>query len=264
MNGLDAYCARIGWSGPLAPTVETLFALHEAHAGAIPFENIDVLLGHPVSVDPDAVRDKLVARRRGGYCYEHNTLFQQVLEGIGFAVLPLAARVRMGRTGVRPRTHMLLLTEVDGQRFLSDVGWGGMGLLEPLPLVEGTEFRFPIVAYRLHREEEGVWVLQGNLENGWMDMYAFTLEPQVPADFEMANYFTSTHPESMFRQVLTAQLVRRHERIVLRNRDLSIHRPGDRERRIIGSADEAAAVLHDLFGIALPVDARLPAHPFAS
>ncbi|MBP2310878.1 arylamine N-acetyltransferase family protein [Azospirillum soli] len=260
---LDAYLARIGWTGTHAPTLATLKALHEAHPAAIPFESLDVLLGRPVSLAIEDITRKLVTERRGGYCFERNTLFQHVLEAVGFTVRPLAARVRMGRVGVRPRTHMLLLTEVEGQPYLTDVGWGGLGLLEPLPLIADREFRFPIVSFRLAREGDGVWVLQGNQDDGWIDMYAFTLEAQHPADFEMANWFTSTHRDSIFRHTLTAQRVRRHERVVLRNRDLTISRPDGREQRTIASADETTSVLSEMFGITLPEGARLPEPLFA-
>jgi len=259
---LDAYFARIGWTGPLSPTLAMLRALHEAHPAAIPFESLDVLLGRPVSLAIEDITRKLVTERRGGYCYEQNTLFQHVLEAVGFTVRPLAARVRMGRVGVRPRTHMLLLVEIDGQPYLTDVGWGGLGLLEPLPLIADQEFRFPIVSFRLAREDNDVWVLQGSQDAGWIDMYAFTLEAQYPADFEMANYFTSTHPDSIFRHTLTAQRVRRQERIVLRNRDLTISRPDGREQHVIASADEAKSVLSEMFGITLPEGARLPEQLF--
>lgn len=260
---LDAYLARIGWTGALAPTLTTLKALHEAHPAAIPFESLDVLLGRPVSLAIEDITRKLVTDRRGGYCYEQNTLFQHVLETVGFTVRPLAARVRLGREGVRPRTHMLLLTEVDRQPYLTDVGWGGLGLLEPLPLIADWEFRFPIVSFRLAREGNDVWVLQGRQDEGWIDMYAFTLEAQYPADFEMANWFTSTHPDSIFRHTLTAQRVRRTERIILRNRDLIISRPDGREQRTLASADEAMAVLSEMFGITLPEGTRLPDQVFA-
>lgn len=263
---LDAYFARIGRPAIRpAPTLDTLKALHEAHTAAIPFENLDVLLGRPVSLALEDVARKLVTGRRGGYCHEQNTLFQHVLESVGFTVRPLSARVRLGRPGVRPRTHMLLLVDLDGRPWLADVGWGALGLLEPLPLEEGREFRFPIVSFRLAREGTDVWVLQASheAEDAWSDMHAFTLEAQYPVDFEMANHFTATHPDSIFRHTLTAQRVRRTERLVLRNRDLTISRPGGREHRMLASAEDALHVLADLFGIAPPEGARLPDRLFA-
>src|SRR5262245_53404654 len=134
---LDADRHRIGYTGPLTPTRETLAGLHLAHATHIPFENLDILLGRPIRLDLEALQAKLVRGRRGGYCFEQNTLFAAALERVGFPVTRLAARVRLGATGVRPRTHMLLKVDLEGASFLADVGFGGEGLLQPLPFVPG-------------------------------------------------------------------------------------------------------------------------------
>ena len=131
---LDAYLARIGYRERLDPTVETLRGLHFAHATQIPFENLDILLGRSIVLDLESLQKKLVERRRGGYCFEQNTLFAAVLESLGFAVTRLAARVRFGATSIRPRSHMLLSVEIDGEPWLADVGFGGEGLLHPVPL----------------------------------------------------------------------------------------------------------------------------------
>src|SRR5579863_8510791 len=112
---LQAYCARVGFSGALHPTAECLRELHLAHATHVPFENIDVLLRRPIRLDRDSLWKKLVKDRRGGYCFEQNALFAAVLEEIGFPVTRLAARVRLGAPGVGARTHMLLAVEADGQ-----------------------------------------------------------------------------------------------------------------------------------------------------
>jgi N-hydroxyarylamine O-acetyltransferase len=125
---LVAYLARIDYAERLDPTVATLRNLHFAHATQIPFENLDILLGHPISLDLAALASKLVTARRGGYCFEQNTLFAAVLESLGFVVTRLAARVRFGSTAIRPRSHMLLSVAIDGVEWLADVGFGGEGL----------------------------------------------------------------------------------------------------------------------------------------
>src|SRR5262245_46685487 len=153
--GLDAYLRRIGYRGPRAASPEALAALHEAHVAAVPFENLDILLGRTISLDLDALEAKIVSGRRGGYCFEQNTLFRAVLERLGFRVTSLAARVRGGDV-LRPRTHMLLRVDLDEGPWLADVGFGGDGLVHPLPLAAGPGRD----GFALQREDD-LWVLTG-------------------------------------------------------------------------------------------------------
>src|SRR5690349_4449816 len=201
---LDSYRARIGYDGPLAPKAEVLRALHFAHATHIPFENLDVLLRQPIRLDEESLWAKLVRGRRGGYCFEHNAVFAAVLEASGFRVRRLAARVRYGTSGVRPRLHMLLLVEAEGEPWLADVGFGGDGLVQPIPFRTDREAPQFAWKYRLAAESPN-YVLQSWKPEGWIDLYAFGLEEHYPIDFEVGNYYTSTHPESYFRKRLTAQ-----------------------------------------------------------
>src|SRR4029077_20667326 len=136
---LDAYFQRIGYAGSRAPSRATLDALHLAHATHIPFENLDILLGRPIRLDLASLQSKLIDSKRGGYCFEQNTLFAAVLEQIGFRVTKLAARVRFGATRLLPRTHMQLRVDVEGAPSLAEVGFGGDGPLLPVPLVAGQE-----------------------------------------------------------------------------------------------------------------------------
>ncbi len=131
---LAAYLQRVGYGGSLDPTLETLRALHLAHTSAIPFENLDIPLGRGISLELADLQAKLVASRRGGYCFEQNALFAAVLESLGFKLLRLAARVRFGATEIRPRTHMLLEVEVDNEPWLADVGFGCAGLRFPIAM----------------------------------------------------------------------------------------------------------------------------------
>lgn len=259
-----AYFARIGHAGDTAPTLATLTALHEAHAAAIPFENVDVLASRTPSLDPAELEDKLVRRRRGGYCYEQNLLLMMALRALGFTVRPLLARVRFRRPpgAVMPRTHLLLLVEIEGRPFIADVGFGGLGLLEPLPLEADRVFAFPLVSFRLLREGDA-WVLQGDDGGGWGDLHAFTLDRQELADIEMSNFYTATHPGSPFRRALTAQRVRRDERTILRDNTLIRLRSDGRTEHPIATEDEARAALAEHFGLILPHDLRLPERLFA-
>ncbi len=136
---LDAYLGRTGARAPLAPSAEALADLQQAHVGAVPFENLDILLGRPIALDLESLQAKLVTARRGGYCFEQNTLFQAALETMGFEVTALAARVRVGATGIRARTHMLLRVDLPEGPFVADVGFGADGPVRSLPLRGRTE-----------------------------------------------------------------------------------------------------------------------------
>lgn len=151
---LDAYCSRIGYAGERTPTAGVLEELHLAHATHIPFENLDILLGKPIRLDLASLQAKLIRGKRGGYCFEQNTLFAAALERIGFRVTRLAARVGAGATRVLPRTHMLLRVEAEEAAWLADVGFGGDGLLRPLPFVPGPECRQYGWTYRLAKEHD--------------------------------------------------------------------------------------------------------------
>jgi N-hydroxyarylamine O-acetyltransferase len=250
---LDAYLARTAYDGAREPAPAVLQALHLAHATRVPFENIDVLLGRPVRLDLDSLQGKLVRGRRGGYCFEHNTLFAAALEAIGFRVTRLAARVRFGAARILPRTHMLLEVEAGGSAWLADVGFGGDGLLHPVPLREGEVVRQFHWTYRV-TEAAGLWVLQSLRAGEWHDLYAFTREPQYPVDFEMANHFTSTHPDSIFVRTLTAQSAGPEERHVLRNREWVVDRGGDSRNRTVADDRELGQILSGTFGLDFPPD----------
>lgn len=259
---LPAYCRRIGYREELKPNLATLRALHEAHVGSIPFENIDVLLERPILLDTASLQQKLVTNRRGGYCFEQNCFFKDVIEAIGFPVVGLGARVRFGTTGIRPRTHMTLLVEAEGRQHLADTGFGANGLLEPIPFEAGRIADLPIISFRL-AQENGLWVLQATVDGQWSELYAFTLEPQERIDYVVASHFTATYPDGIFRKMLTAQLVRRDERRILRHGELRITRRDGEQVRPVCNEAEARAVLVEHFGIEVPAGFVLPAHIFA-
>jgi N-hydroxyarylamine O-acetyltransferase len=252
---LDAYLSRIGGARPLAPSAEALRDLQQAHLAAIPFENLDILLGRPIRLDRASLHAKLVVGRRGGYCFEQNSLFQAALEAMGFAVTPLAARVRSDAAEIRPRTHMLLRVDLPEGPFLADVGFGGDGPLHPLPLAPGSESWIGSTGHRIGREPDA-WVLRGNVTGQWTDLYAFTLERQHSVDYEMANHFTSTWPQSPFVGNLTAQRSWPERRVILRNRELTV-----REGRMVATEQvrdpaHLLEVLDQRFGLSFPAGTR--------
>ena len=253
---LAGYLRRVEYEGALEPTEDVLRAIHLAHATHIPFENLDILLGRPIRLDLASLQAKLVHGGRGGYCFEQNSLLAAVLEEIGFPVTRLAARVRHGATSLLPRTHMLLLVRCDGRTWLADVGFGAEGLLHPVPFGKGEVSEQFSWSYRVVQEDGGLWVLQSLHGGGWTDLYAFTLEPQHAVDYEMANHFTSTHPESRFRRTVTAQLAAPGVRRVLRGGELTIDDGGGVTRRAVAD-DELLAVLDESFGLRLPEGTRI-------
>jgi N-hydroxyarylamine O-acetyltransferase len=191
---LDAYLARIGLQG--RPGIAEV---HRAHVTSIPFENLDPYCGIPVSLGIDELERKLVAKRRGGYCFEQNLLLKAALEALGAEVDVLLARVRMGAPPglTRPRSHLVLRVRADGANWHADVGFGLGTLLEPIPFGVGGEYlqsgwRFRVV------EEEAELVLQTVAGDGWVDLYAFAPHPVPFVDLETSNWFTSTHPRSPF------------------------------------------------------------------
>jgi N-hydroxyarylamine O-acetyltransferase len=252
---VDAYLRRIGHVGRLQPTYDVLQALHLGHATHIPFENLDVLLKRPIRLDLEGLQDKLVRSGRGGYCYEQNLLLSAVLRKAGFEVSHLAARVLYRSGRILPRTHMLLLLRVDGAPWLADVGFGLEGLLQPLPFVTGLETRQYAWTYRLV-EEAGQWVLQSLRQGSWTNLYAFSLEPQQLSDYEVANHYSSTHPDSRFVQTLTVQLPTPDARYMLRNREFIVDRGETVTSRMLKDDAELLDVLAGTFGLRFPAGTR--------
>lgn len=247
---LDAYFARIGYAGPRDATLATLSAIHTRHACSIPFENLDVLLGRGIRFDLDSVQQKLVRDRRGGYCFEQNHLLAAVLRELGFAVTPLIARVRWQAPAdaITPLTHMLLCVEVGDRSFLADVGFGSMSLAAPLSLELDREQTGSLELRRLIQRSAFV-VHQARVGEEWSDVYQFKLEAAPPVDFELGNWFTSTHPQSRFAQNLVAVRMGDRCRFVILNREFTIrHADGKVEKRAIASPDELLAVLAEYFG----------------
>ena len=255
---LDAYCARIGYSGPREPTLTVLRALTALHPQQIPFETLDPLLGRPVALDRPSLQAKLVQGGRGGYCQEQNLLFHDVLAAIGFSVTALGARVVWMSPGRdAPLTHRLTLVSLNGKKFVADVGFGGQTPTAPLRLEPNREQETPHGRYRLARDGE-VYESQFRLANEWAPMYRFTLSPLTPIDFEVANWFTSTHPRVIFvRNLLVARVVG-ETRVNLRNNELVVRRNDGRvEARPLIDASDLRRVLEDMMGLRLPMPAEL-------
>lgn len=251
---LAAYLGRIAYEGSLEPSAAVLKAVHLAHATHIPYENLDILLGRPIRLDLPSIEAKLVQGGRGGYCFEQNKLLAAALQALGFRVELLAARVRYRYRSMLPRTHMVLLVEADDGKFLVDVGFGAHGLLLPVPFAAGVEARQYAWAFRLI-EEPGLWVMQSLRDDAWEDLYAFSLEPQQMIDYEMANYYTSTHPDSRFVHTPTAQRMTTDVRYILRNRELITDSGKVVTTREVKD-EELLDLLGETFGLSFPEGTR--------
>ena len=251
---LDAYFRRIGYAGPRTPTLDTLRDIHFRHPQTIPFENLDPLLKRPVRLDLPSLEKKLVASGRGGYCFEQNALLAEVLRLLGFRVTPLAARVLWGapEDAIRPRTHMLLRIDLEDGPYIADVGFGGATATGPLRLVPDIEQSTPHEPFRLIRTDDEfrkqVW-----LRDHWKTLYRFNLQPQLPPDYEIANWYVSTYPPSHFINDLVAARATADRRFALLNGQLSIHHlRGVSEQRVLSSVDEVRTVLEETFELTLP------------
>ncbi|GGX59871.1 arylamine N-acetyltransferase family protein [Streptomyces hiroshimensis] len=235
---LGAYLTRIGVGATARPDLATLRAVHRGHVAAFPFENLEILLGRPVLLDVKALQDKMVAQRRGGYCYEQNLLLAAALERIGFAFTGIGARIRMGSDKLRPVTHMALKVETDGEQWLCDVGFGGEGLLEPLPFRDGVEEQQGGWTFGIEREREDVRVLRSLHPEGWFDLYAFGPEERFPVDYAVMNHYISTHPHSPFvSRVVVQQTEPRIRRSLVGSMLVTAHSDGSEEQREVPVAE---------------------------
>jgi len=249
---LDAYCRRIGLAGAPAPTRECLDRLIAGHAAAIPFENIEVLARHVPKLDLQGLQDKLVRRRRGGYCFEQNTLFRAVLQAIGFDARPMEARIRSGVPAdvVTARTHLTTRVILDGEAHLVDVGCSTVAPLAPLQLASRDRQAAGSGFYRLVEVGDEL-LLQTLLADAWTDCYQ--LMPGTPhaIDCEMGNWFVATYPKSMLAHNLLLGRAIPGGRLRLFNRRLSAFQPqcAAPVERELQTRAEFADVLADGFGL---------------
>jgi arylamine N-acetyltransferase len=253
-----AYFERIGFTARPAVDVATLSAIHAHHMREIPFENLDPLLGRPVDLAPEALTAKLIRGNRGGYCFEQNGILHAVLNRLGYRVAPLAGRVIWMAPPDAPRSplsHRLIKVSLPEAEFLVDVGFGGQSPTAPLRLELGLEQETPHGRYRFVKAPPAL-ELQMSTPDGWRGMYRFTLESQSPADYEVANWFTATHPRSRFRQMLVAARIVGDTRVNLLNRSVTVWRGMDAETTTLESPQALGELLSGTYGLALPAPAE--------
>jgi N-hydroxyarylamine O-acetyltransferase len=245
---LQRYFARISYGGSLDPTFETLAAVHRAHLLSIPYENLDIHLGRPLSLDPTAMFTKLVADRRGGWCYEMNGLLGRVLAAMGFDVRYVSGAVhRAIRGDAAVGNHLVLIATLD-RPWIVDVGFGD-GFLEPLPLEPGT-YRQGFLEYRVSCD--GNWWRVDNHAYGGADGFDFTLEPRTLDTFAAQCHTLQTSPESAFVQTTVCERFLPNGLIMLRGAVLREVTAAGVVIHTVQDADEYVRVLNDRFALDLP------------
>jgi len=252
---VDAWLRRIGHTGRREPTLATLRAVIEAHTGTIPFENVDVLLGRPPKLDLGSLQQKLVRSSRGGYCFEQNSLLLAGLASLGFRVTGLLARVIRGMNADAsgPATHMVVRADLPEGAFLADTGFGNQTPTAPLAMVPRVEQDTPHETMRLWPVCEEL-VLQARFGDDWQNIYRLSPRPCLSADYEVANWFTATHPASIFvNNLIVARPGPERTRCTFFNGQLAVRRPGgSAEKSRPGGEAEVRATLESSFGLILP------------
>lgn len=246
---VQAYLDRIGYHGPLAPTAETLRGLQVAHLQAVPFENLSIHAGQPIVLDEEALFEKVVERRRGGFCYELNGLFAALLRALGFEVDLLAAGVARADDTFGPDFDHVALAVSLGERWLVDVGFGD-SFREPLLLDERGEQPQGDRVYRIDEEGGRLVLLQRQgVEGTWERQFRFTLQPRALPDCAEMCLYHQTSPQSHFTQRRVCSLATPDGRVTLSDLRLITTRGGVRQERMLDTEEEYAATLRELFGV---------------
>jgi len=261
---IEAYLNRIKYDGPadLKPNLESLCRLQMCHACTIPFENLDVILGVPIELDLVHVQHKLINANRGGYCFEQNSLMIAVLQELGYELEALSGRVRVGRTRemMAPRTHLFAKVMLDGDPWLVDVGIGGATPTEPLRFDTDQPQQTLHDTRRIIQGEDAHglprWFHQILMDETWHDVCEFTGEHMPMIDREVGNWWTSTNPESKFRQNIMAAMAATDGSRHSLSTTKYVHRSAGEvlEQIDITTSKQMVSVLADRFGIELPID----------
>jgi N-hydroxyarylamine O-acetyltransferase len=249
------YLERLGYITAPPPTLDTLRQLVQRHTQVFSFETLNTFMHLPVPVDLPSLERKLLREGRGGYCYELNRLFLALLHRLGFDARALTGRVVMGgpEDAITARTHMVLLVTVEDERYIADVGFGGMVPTAPLRLDNEAVQSTPHEPYRIKRQGQS-YLLSAEVAGEWRAMYRFDLQPQEEIDLEVGNWYVATHPDSPFRGRLTAARTGTGLRKALQGNRFTVYRLGaPSEHRRLSDVGDMVAVLQDEFGIRVPV-----------
>jgi arylamine N-acetyltransferase len=249
---IQAYLERIGFEGSLDGSAKTLADLQECHLHTVPYENLDILNRIALSLDPQDLYQKIVVRRRGGYCFELNALFGWLLRELGYPVTDLVARFWRDEPNTPPkRHHHVLKVEADGTTYLCDVGVGGIVPRRPLVLIEGPEQHQSEECYHLERDPYYGWVLCEQKNREWIRIYSFTEEPQLPKDFIFATFWCENAPDSIFTKNPMVALCTPEGRNTMAGPEFRIFTSAGVRTFTPQTQEEYKAALQEYFGIHL-------------
>ena len=245
---LHQYLARIGFEGQAQADIHTVRNMMRCQLFTVPFENLDVLAGKVVSLVPEDIVDKIVTRKRGGYCYEVNGLFAMALDALGIAYQFVAARP-MFYPVRRPKTHMALVLTLDNEQWLCDLGFGSYGIRAPIALTcLNQDIAQDSDLFRLTGDEHGNFRVQAWCDSTWANQYEFNLSPQEWIDFSPANYLNSTHPDAVFVQKLLIVLHNPSGRKILFGQVLKTIENGVSRQDVLSAQQTTSVLLHE-FGL---------------
>jgi len=245
---LQEYFDRIGYSADAKADMATIAGMMRCQLFSVPFENLDVQAGKIVSLVPEEIVDKIIVRKRGGYCFEVNGLFAMALEALRIPYQFVAARPMMYPVR-KPKTHMAIVVKADGEEWLCDLGFGSYGIRAPMRLdFLDAEIQQDFDTFMLRKANEREYLLQALVEGKWADQFAFDLSPQEWIDFTPANYLSSTHPDSIFVQKLVVVLHNHKGRVSLSGDILKSVIEGQIEKQTV-TPEDTASILSGRFGL---------------
>lgn len=248
---IQAYLSRIGMANtPVTHTYAFLARLQWQHICTVPYENLDILNGIPLSLDADALYDKIVTRHRGGYCFELGGALSALLKEMGFSVTNYMARFLKNETNIPVRRHRVIAVECEGKRYICEVGIGQNAPRVPLLLEEGIEQEAMGECYRFIREPFLGWVLYEKKEGEWRRYYSFTEEEQLDIDYIQPSFYCEKHPDSPFHQSVMVAIKTPTGRCAINGRDYKVFAGDSLVSMEENVSDERLyTLLREVFGI---------------
>lgn len=248
---VEQYLQRIGYNRTLSADLSTLCGLQWAHLTHIPYENLDLLAGIPLSLNTEDLFQKIVTRKRGGYCFELQGLYGELLKSSGFPVTQYSARFMDEPGVVQMRRHRILVVQIGSMRYLTDVGIRSESPRVPLKLVYDEVQTDHVCEYKFQKDAFYGWVLcQKERGKAWKPMYGFTEEPQIDDDFVMPSFYCEKHPDSTFNKFMKISIFSGESNFTLVNGIFQEYRNARVQlRQKLTSPSETGYILKTYFGL---------------